>query len=210
MAELTDAEFDAANERGKFARANKPRALKARYDRGLGMMVVDFTNGCTFSFPPRLAQGLETATDDQITRVEILGQGYGLHWEELDVDLSVSGLIAGIFGTKAYMADKYMPRDPVARAAAVIAKATGEIKAEAPNMKSIRAGHDRTLTIAWRDGSTSTVDIGSYIRTYAIFAPLRTDDAAFRKVRLGKWGWCAHWSDDMEISSDTLWNLAHD
>jgi predicted transcriptional regulator len=27
-------------------------------------------------------------------------------------------------------------------------------------------------------------------------------------VKLGEWGWSAHWSDDMEISADTLWRLA--
>ena len=47
---------------------------------------------------------METATDDQLAAVEILGNGYGLHWEALDADISVPGLLAGIFGTKAYMA----------------------------------------------------------------------------------------------------------
>lgn len=28
----------------------------------------------------------------------------GLHWEALDVDLSIPGLLTGLFGTKAYMA----------------------------------------------------------------------------------------------------------
>ncbi|VTZ64182.1 hypothetical protein EMEDMD4_570063 [Sinorhizobium medicae] len=37
------------------------------------------TNGCTFAFPPRLAQGLEEASSDQLAAVEILGHGYGLH-----------------------------------------------------------------------------------------------------------------------------------
>lgn len=36
--------------------------------------------------------------------IEILGVGYGLHWEALNVDLSIPGLLAGIFGTKAYIA----------------------------------------------------------------------------------------------------------
>ena len=57
------------------------------------------------TFPARLAQGLENATDDELAAVEILGLGYGLHWEALDADLSVPGLLAGRFGTKAYMAD---------------------------------------------------------------------------------------------------------
>jgi hypothetical protein len=67
-------------------------------------VVVDLTNGCTFAFPPRFAQGLEQASPDQLADVEILGRGYGLHWESMDVDLSIPGLMAGIFGTKSYMA----------------------------------------------------------------------------------------------------------
>lgn len=104
MAEPSDAELDAALERGRVARATEPRAASARYDRSAERVVVELTNGCVFAFPPRLAQGLEKATDDQLAQVEILGAGYGLHWEELDADLSVPGLLAGLFGTKAYMA----------------------------------------------------------------------------------------------------------
>ncbi len=104
MAELTNAQIDAALARGTIARANEPRAKTVRYDRKLDRIVVELTNGCTFAFPPRLAQGLETATDDQLAAVEILGHGYGLHWQALDVDISIPGLLAGIFGTKAYMA----------------------------------------------------------------------------------------------------------
>ncbi|MBN9149434.1 MULTISPECIES: DUF2442 domain-containing protein [unclassified Nitrobacter] len=104
MADLTDAAIDAALKRGRVAHANEPRAAAARYDRTSSRVIVDLENGCTFAFPPYLAQGLETATDDQLAAVEILGRGYGLHWEELDVDLSLPGLMAGIFGTKAWMA----------------------------------------------------------------------------------------------------------
>lgn len=104
MAEPTDRDIDAALERGRAARRTEPRAASARYDRPSGRIVVDLTNGCTFAFPARTAQGLEQASDDQIAAVEILGDGYGLHWEALDVDFSVPGLLAGVFGTAAYMA----------------------------------------------------------------------------------------------------------
>src|SRR3546814_20721986 len=100
MAELGDAAIDAALERGRFAHASEPRATTARYDRASGRVIVDLENGCTFAFPPRLAQGLEGATDDQLAAVEILGQGYGLHWEALDAALSVPGLVAGLLGPK--------------------------------------------------------------------------------------------------------------
>lgn len=35
--------------------------------------------------------------------IEVLGAGSGLHWAQLDVDLSVPRLLAGLFGTKAWM-----------------------------------------------------------------------------------------------------------
>ena len=104
MAEPTDAQVDAALERGRVARVRQPRAAAARYDGRLGQVVVELTNGCTFAFPPRLAEGLEAATGDQLAQVRVSGSGYGLHWEALDADLSIPGLLAGLFGTRAHMA----------------------------------------------------------------------------------------------------------
>ena len=75
MAILTDAEIDAATERGRLASANEPRARAARYDRRLRRVVVDLTNGCSFAFPPHVVEGLEDATDDQLAGVELLGAG---------------------------------------------------------------------------------------------------------------------------------------
>ena len=104
MDNLTDAEIDAALDRGRIARLTGSRASSARYERAVDRIVVELTNGCTFAFPPRLVQGLETATEDQISQVELLGEGYALHWENLDTDLTVPGLLAGVFGTRAHMA----------------------------------------------------------------------------------------------------------
>jgi len=104
MADLTDAQIDSATARGQMARIREPRAAGTHYDPATGHIVVELTNGCTFSFPARMGQGLEDATEDQLARVEILGAGYGLHWEDLDVDLSIPGLFGGLFGTKAHMA----------------------------------------------------------------------------------------------------------
>ena len=106
MAELTDHDIEAAEKRGDLARATQPRAATAIYDERQGRIVVELVDGCTFAFPPRLAQGLKDATADQLADIEILGAGYGLHWTTLDVDLSVPGLLAGIFGTAAYMAGR--------------------------------------------------------------------------------------------------------
>jgi hypothetical protein len=124
MAELTDAQIDTALERGVAARQHEPRAAGARYDGRLGRVIVELTNGCTFSFPPKLAQGLEAATEEQLSQVEILGAGSGLHWEVLDADLSIPGLLAGLFGTKAYLAQQAGRAKSPAKAAAARANGT--------------------------------------------------------------------------------------
>jgi hypothetical protein len=123
MADPTDAEIDAALARGKAASVHEPRAATARYDRRADRIIVALTNGCTFAFPPHLGQGLDGATADQLAAVEILGAGYGLHWEALDVDLTVPGLLAGLFGTAAFMARHAGPTTSPAKAAA--ARANG-------------------------------------------------------------------------------------
>ena len=109
MTELTDEEIEAARERGRIEMATKPRAKSARYDRAQDRIVVDLVNGSTFSFPPHLLQGFDRASQDEIAEVEVLGVGFGLHWETLDADFTVEGLLAGRFGTRRYMADRFGP-----------------------------------------------------------------------------------------------------
>ncbi|MEC3950547.1 DUF2442 domain-containing protein [Sphingobium sp. HWE2-09] len=107
MGELTQSQFDEAVLRGAHDLAIKPRARAARYDRATGHIMIDLVSGATFSFPATLAQGLEQASADQLEKVEIAGAGFGLHWAELDADLTVEGLMAGRFGSARYMAQRF-------------------------------------------------------------------------------------------------------
>lgn len=100
-----DEEIDHAMARGRRRAAVEPRAAKVRYDRRTGRIVVDLTNGCSFVFPARSLQGLEAASDAELAKVEVLGAGYGLHWEALDADFTVPGLLMGVFGTRTWMAE---------------------------------------------------------------------------------------------------------
>ena len=81
-----------------------------------------------------------------------------------------------------------------------------KMKTDTPNIRAVRPGGGRELTILWKGGVGSVVDLADHLAAYVVFAPLR-DDAAFRAAAVGDWGWSIHWSDDMEISSDTLWRL---
>ncbi len=102
MAELTDEEFAAATERGRIVAETEPHARAVRFDRASGLLVIELMNDATYTVPARQLQGLGEATDEQIAAVWT-GSGYGLHWDELDVDITVGGLLAGRFGSAKYM-----------------------------------------------------------------------------------------------------------
>ena len=130
MVELSDRDIDAALDRGRARLGDEARAASARYDREARRVIVELTNACTFSFPPKLAQGLETAPDDQLAQIEVLGAGYGLHWPALDVDLSVTGLLSGLFGTASHMARRG-------------GRATSSAKAEAARTNGAKGGRPK-------------------------------------------------------------------
>lgn len=133
MAE-TETLIERAQQCGEALLQDEPRAAAVHYDRKTKRVVVDLTNNCTFAFPARQAEGLEDANDAELADVEILGLGSGLHWAQLDVDLSVPGLIAGLFGTKAWM-DR--------QRAAHAGSATSQRKAAAARTNGKKGGRPR-------------------------------------------------------------------
>jgi hypothetical protein len=83
--------------KSRAQRAHVPVSALAKYvEFDDVMMRVTFTDGRVLSVPlvwfPRLWQ----ATAKQRERFEIGGGGISLHWPELDEDLSVAGLMAGV------------------------------------------------------------------------------------------------------------------
>ena len=58
-----------------------------------------------FGFPSEAGEGLAGASIKDLAEVEVTPSGEGLHWKTLDVDLSISALMNGIFGTKKWMAE---------------------------------------------------------------------------------------------------------
>lgn len=103
MADLTDAEFRAAHDRGLKMLETEPRATAAGYDRKTGRVTIDLMNGCTYIFPAHLVQDLSDADPDDLSAIEVDGLGFNLHWPRLDADLYVPALVAGVFGTRDWM-----------------------------------------------------------------------------------------------------------
>lgn len=55
--------------------------------------MMELTNGFVFGFPASAVPALAGATAAQLARVELSPGGSALHWDELDADLSVAGLL---------------------------------------------------------------------------------------------------------------------
>jgi len=63
------------------------------------------TNGAAITLPLELIPNLRRASPQDIRAVEILGQGGGLHWESLDLDISDPGLLSSVFAGPEWLAE---------------------------------------------------------------------------------------------------------
>lgn len=87
------AQIPAARAKEARDRRQGRRALSAWYDRRAGRIMMELTSGFVFGFPPKAIRALARATPEQLSAVTLSPGGSGLHWEELDADLSVPGLV---------------------------------------------------------------------------------------------------------------------
>lgn len=56
---------------------------------------VDLSDGRTISVPLEWFPRLVYATPEERNNWRLIGRGYGIHWEDIDEDISVEGLLAG-------------------------------------------------------------------------------------------------------------------
>jgi hypothetical protein len=59
-------------------------------------LVVDLADGRRISVPLVWFPRLLHASDQQKSRFELIGDGEGIHWPEVDEDISVRGLLLGL------------------------------------------------------------------------------------------------------------------
>lgn len=71
------------------------KATKAWYEDG--RICILLSDKKEVRFPIELNPRLREATIEQLSNIEIICAGTGLHWPELDEDLSITGIIEGRF-----------------------------------------------------------------------------------------------------------------
>jgi hypothetical protein len=108
-----------AKECGNAENLAEPRAETVQVKQG--EIIIQLRNGSEFRVSHTLIQGLESATVEQLQDFWVSISGDSIHWESLDVDFSVPGLLAGRFGTKRWMmAEKVKAEDKTVNNGAVL------------------------------------------------------------------------------------------
>lgn len=97
---LSHAEIDEALALGTSLMENEPGAAFAHYDEVSDRFVIHLENGVALAIPPRILQGVTGLVPDVLADVEIIGNGEGLHWRALEVDVSLKGLVAKAIGAR--------------------------------------------------------------------------------------------------------------
>ena len=82
-----------------LARVGDERVLDARCDDH--SLIVDLMDGRTISVPLAWYPRLFKATPEQRSNWETCSGGYGIHWPDIDEDLSTEGLLRGAPAPKA-------------------------------------------------------------------------------------------------------------
>jgi hypothetical protein len=74
--------------------SNEPRimAMKVTEDS----IIAELVDGRTISVPLAWSWRLSDATPDQRNNFEIIGNGEGTHWPDIDEDISVRGMLSGV------------------------------------------------------------------------------------------------------------------
>ena len=124
------AQNEAAVREAREADRIEPRANVALYDAERGVVLVELRSGFVFGFPPERVPGLRDASAAELSEVRISPSGDGLHWDDLNVDASLTGLMADALNLR-----EWAPR--------LMGQARSEAKARAARLNGLKGGRPR-------------------------------------------------------------------
>jgi hypothetical protein len=112
---------------------HEPEASRVVFNKRSGLIHIHFPDGFVLGFPVSYIKELRDATPEQIAEGELTPLGDAIHWNSLDAHYTIGGLLAGRFGTKAWMKEL----------GKVGGSRTSEAKAEAARKNGSKGGRPR-------------------------------------------------------------------
>ena len=82
---------------------NERSASKISFGTGGKSVILNFSDGLMITFPTSLIKELREASASDILKGYLTASGDAIHWDDLDAHYTVVGLLAGRFGTQAWM-----------------------------------------------------------------------------------------------------------
>jgi hypothetical protein len=132
---------EAAVREAREADRIEPRASAVRYDAERGLVLVELRSGFAFGFPPERVAGLEAGTAKDMSNTRISPSGDGLHWDSLDVDVSLTGLMADALNLR-----EWAPR--------FMGQQRSEAKARAARLNGLKGGRPRRSPVTRKTKKT--------------------------------------------------------
>jgi hypothetical protein len=108
----------------------EPRAAAVSYDAELRLVLVYLRNGFVFGFPPSTVSGLQRRTAKQLAAVRISPSGDGLHWDGLNAEASLTGLMRDALNL-----EEWAPR--------LMGQSRSAAKAQASRVNGLKGGRPR-------------------------------------------------------------------
>ncbi|WP_158936453.1 DUF2442 domain-containing protein [Burkholderia sp. S171] len=136
--DITEHEMREAEERMSTHIAEHPVALSASFNPVDGRVAIELSNGTLFAIPARIIQGLENASDSDLKTIEITASGTGLYFPIVDADMLVAPLLAGVLGSRSFMAKRLGKEGGASRS---------ESKAAAARANGARGGRPRKIEV---------------------------------------------------------------
>ncbi|MDN7176655.1 DUF2442 domain-containing protein [Caballeronia sp. SEWSISQ10-4 2] len=136
--DLAERQMREAEERMRKHVAENLVAISVSFNPLDGGVAIELSNGASFAIPARIIQGLENASDNDLTTIEITASGMGLYFPAVDADILVAPLVAGALGTRSFMAQRLGKAGGASRSAS---------KAAAARVNGARGGRPRKATV---------------------------------------------------------------
>ena len=136
--DITEHQLREAETRMSKHVAEHPVATSASFNPVDGRVAIELSNGALFAIPARIIQGLENASDTDLMAIEITASGTGLYFPAVDADILVAPLLAGVLGSRSFMARRLGKEGGSSRS---------ESKAAAARANGARGGRPRKVAV---------------------------------------------------------------